>query len=500
MRSEERLERLTQTPELKMLGDANWRMSNLYFIKDQEGKRIRFRPNWAQQELSADEHPCKIILKARQLGITTYYCLKHLDNILWNDNMQAGIVAHTLDDASNLFQDKLKYAFDHLHPTIRSLFRPTGDSAKELSFSHGSAIRVGTSLRSSTLQYLHISEFGKVCAKNPEKAREIVTGSLNTIHAGQSMVIESTAEGREGFFYEMVQEARKPRPSLTNLDFKFFFFPWWKHPFYTMGVSVEISQDLKDYFAKLALGGIVLSEPQKWWYANKWKTQKEDILREFPSTPDEAFAASQEGYWYATYLKELYDSGHVTNVSYDRSLPVHTAWDLGQGDMTAIWFFQVTRSDDIRVIDFWMKNNTPLDQMAIMLKSKNYNYGTHMWPTDANARGRGGITFVDQARPLGLTGLVLEPHGFLQGINLVKTTLSRCWFDERKCMEGLKHLENYKKRWNANFGGWTSEPLHNDASHAADAFRYLCAGVDRIVGGTGSVEKDYSILRKFWGG
>src|ERR1700677_3982720 len=319
MQSEERLEKLMQNDELRMLGDENWRLNNLYYIKNQEGKKIRFQPNWAQQELSNDSHPCKIILKARQLGITTYYCLKHLDHILWNDNMQAGIVAHTVDDASNLFQDKLKYAFDHLHPAIRALFKPTGDSAKELSFSHGSSIRVGTSLRSSTLQFLHISESGKVCAKNPEKAREIVTGSLNTIHAGQSMVIESTAEGKEGYFYDMVQESRKPRSvPLTPLDFKFFFFPWWKHPFYTMGAAVEISNDLKDYFAKLALSGVVLSDPQKWWYANKWKTQKEDILREFPSTPDEAFAASQDGYWYATYLKELYDSGHVTTVSYDR--------------------------------------------------------------------------------------------------------------------------------------------------------------------------------------
>jgi hypothetical protein len=295
----------------------------------------------------------------------------------------------------------------------------------------------------------------------------------------------------------MVQKARLS-PPLTPLDFSFHFFPWWKHGEYTIGVKVPLSQDLKDYFSKLALDGMVLSDPQKWWYAKKFETQGEDIFREFPSTPEEAFSASQEGYWYASYIKELFDSGHVTNVAYDRSLPVHTAWDLGQADHMAVWFFQVNRSDDINVIDFWQKTDTRLDQIAILLKNKGYNYGTHIWPHDAGARDRSGVTFVDQARTLGLMGVVLEPHGFLQGISLVKTTLSKCWFDKTKTTEGLRMLENYKKRWSSSFGGWTAEAIHDQSSHASDAFRYLCAGVKRLVGNTGSLEQDYSILRKFF--
>lgn len=445
-----------------------------------------------------DSHPCKIVLKARQLGITTLCALLHLDSILWEDNVHAGVIAHTLDDATNIFEDKIKYPYDHIHPGIIKRFKLTGDSAKELSFSHGSAIRVGTSLRSSTNQYLHISEFGKICAKNPEKAREVVTGALNTIHTGQSCIIESTAEGKEGYFYDMCQRAMSRSPT-SPLDFKFFFFPWWKHYEYSIGIKVDFNQDLKDYFAKLDLDGIRLTDPQKWWYAAKWEVQGEDMLREFPSTPQEAFSASQEGYWYASYIKELYDSGHVTNIAYDRSIPVHTAWDLGQADYMSIWFFQVNRSDDINIIDFWQKTDTRLDQVAILLKSKNYNYGTHIWPHDANARDRSGITFVDQARTLGITGIVLEPHGFIQGISLVKTTLSKCWFDKTKCAEGLKMLENYKKRWSSSFGGWTSEAIHDQASHAADSMRYLAAGVKRLVGNTGTLEQDYGILRKFWG-
>jgi hypothetical protein len=455
--------------------------------------------NWAQKELYDNLHNFDIILKARQLGITTFFSIYLLDKVLWGENVQAGIIAHTLDDASNIFRDKLKYAFDQLHPNIRKLFRTVGDSAKELAFSHGSIIRVGTSLRSSTLQYLHVSEFGKICAKYPERAREIITGSLNTVHEGQCIFIESTAEGKEGYFYDMCQEAEKAT-KLTSLDFKFFFFPWWKHAEYTIGMPVNIPTHLEEYFAALANRGITLRDPQKWWYAKKYATQQEDMLREFPSYPDEAFQASQEGNWYALQMKELWDTGHITNVSYDRAMPVYTAWDLGQADYTAIWFFQITRTGDINVIDYFQGRDKPLDQLTQILQSRKYTYGQCVWPPDANARDRAGVTFVTQARNYGWTGLVLEQHGLRDGINLVRSTLGRCWFDQTKCKEGIATLENYKKKWSPIIGGWSSEPLHDEYSHGADAFRYLCCGLARLQGGAGSVTNDYKALRGFWGG
>jgi hypothetical protein len=458
--------------------------------------------NWAQRILYDNLHNCILVLKARQLGITTFFCIYLLDKVLWGNNIQAGIIAHTLDDAQNIFQDKLKYAFDQLHPNIRKLFRTVGDSAKELAFSHGSIIRVGTSLRSSTLQYLHISEFGKICAKSPEKAREIITGSLNTVHAGQHTFIESTAEGKEGHFFDMCQEAQKPK-ELGLLDYKFFFFPWHKHPEYTLpdftGSNEFIPGPLHEYFAKLSLDGIALTQGQKLWYCKKYAILQEDMLREFPSQPQEAFQASQEANWYAIQMKELWDTGHVTNVSYDKALPVYTAWDLGQADFTAIWFFQLPRSGDINVIDYFQGRDKPLDQLTQILQAKKFTYGTCLWPFDANARDRAGITFVTQARNYGWTGIVLEQHGLRDGINLVRSTLGKCWFDQNKCKEGLIALENYKKKWSPIIGGWTSEPLHDEYSHGADAFRYLASGISRLQGGINSLESDYSALRKYWG-
>lgn len=228
---------ISEYPELANLGSQKWRMENLYWIKDKKGNRVRFTPNWAQIDLLDDTHPCQLVLKARQLGITTFFCIKLLDHVLWEDNIQCGIIAHTLADAQSIFVDKLKFTFDHIHPALRPLFRTVGDSAKELRFSHGSTIRVGTSLRSATLNYLHISEFGKICAKYPEKAREVVTGALQTLAPGQHCYIESTAEGREGYFFDMCNESQKAKlekKKLGQLDFSFHFFPWWKEPLYQL--------------------------------------------------------------------------------------------------------------------------------------------------------------------------------------------------------------------------------------------------------------------------
>lgn len=184
-----------------------------------------------------DKHPCQVVLKARQLGITTYYCVKLLDAALWENYVQCGIIAHTLNDAQSIFVDKLKFTFDHIHPALRPLFRTVGDSAKELRFSHGSTIRVGTSLRSSTINYLHISEMGKIVIKYPEKSREIITGALQTLAPGQHCYIESTAEGSNGFYHDLCMESmrkKKEGVKLTPLDYSFHFFPWWKEKLYTL--------------------------------------------------------------------------------------------------------------------------------------------------------------------------------------------------------------------------------------------------------------------------
>src|SRR5690554_2165242 len=214
------------------LADPWWRLNNLYKIKNEYGEVVQFRPKPEQTFLYDNLWYLNIILKARQLGMTTFIQLFILDRCLFNDNVNAGIVAHTKEDAEAFFADKIKFAYDNLPVDLKRLRPATSDSARHLRFSNGSQIRVGTSLRSGTYQYIHVSEFGKMCAQYPEKAQEVITGTLNTVAPGQFVWIESTAEGAHGPFYEMCQRAERlaqaverGEASLTKLDYKFFFFP-----------------------------------------------------------------------------------------------------------------------------------------------------------------------------------------------------------------------------------------------------------------------------------
>lgn len=254
---------------------------------------------------------------------------------------------------------------------------------------------------------------------------------------------------------------------------------------------------LENYFNSLEKDyNIKLTIEQKNWYIKKKEILHEDMTREYPSTPEESFKSSQEGYWFARQLQECRDSGRVTTLSYDRTKPVYTSWDLGQNDAQSIWFFQFSKTADIMVIDYHESSDFPLDQTVQMLNSKGYTYGTHIWPHDAKARDKAGITFVDQASKFNLFGIVLKPHGILDGINLVRTTLSKIWFDEKKCQKGLHALANYKKEWNNQIGGFTSKEVHDWASHAAAAIRYLCAGID-LINEDSNVDDIYSTVNSY---
>lgn len=219
------------------LQNRSWRLRNLYSIKNKKGHRELFSPNWAQTEVLNNLHSFNVILKARQLGISTLFAIYFLDMCLFNRYINAAIIADRQKSSLEIFQDKVKFAYDHLHPIIKAISPARRDNSNELRFENGSVYRVGTSLRSGTVQLLHISEFGKICREFPAKAEEIVTGALNTVQVGQFITIESTAEGREGYFYDLVKRAQDHQirgDPLGPLDPKLFFLPWWKEPDYSL--------------------------------------------------------------------------------------------------------------------------------------------------------------------------------------------------------------------------------------------------------------------------
>lgn len=466
-----------------------WRLNNLYWIigKDPDtGKqgRMKFRLNWAQSDFINNIWFLSIILKARQLGFTTLVCILFLDTALFRPDTRCGIIAHTLDDSEEFFSNKIKYAYDNLPPWIREVMNAPSKSAKKLVLANNSSVRVGTSLRGGTFDLLHISEFGKICAQMPKKAREIVTGALNTVHVGSFVFIESTAEGREGAFYKLCTEARnrlirglKP----NKMQYKFFFFPWWKHPDYVIHEPVPIPQDLKEYFEELESKGIRLTDKQKWWYVSKRETQEDDMMREFPSTPDEAFAASISGAYYGRQMTNIRKRKRLGSVPYDPLYPVNVFWDIGFGDHMALWFHQRIGKTN-RLVHYFQANGEGLEYFVDYLQKLPYIYAKQFMPHDAaHGSAQTGKTFVEYAQSLGLRNIetVKRPRNgeeLLQQIQAVRFFLNTCWIDEEECSDGVKCLDNYRKEWDANIGAFKKTPLHDWASHGADSLRTGAVG------------------------
>lgn len=465
----------------ELLSSQAWRLQNLYFIIDAYGKKIPFKPNWAQSKLYNEQHTFNVILKARQLGMSTFLMIYALDECLFNANYSAGIIAHTREDSENLFKNKVKFAYDNLPDFVRE-FRPANsDSARKLEFSNGSSITVGTSLRGGTFQFLHVSEYGKIAARYPEKAREIKTGALNTVHTGQKIFIESTAEGNSGEFYEVCQRAERLKQEgveLTELDPKLHFYPWYMNKTYRISADVLINSDMEAYFARF---NPPLEPEQKAWYVKKAEQQGEDMKREFPSTPKEAFEQSMEGAIYQREMRLVRESGGIGDYLHEPSKRVITFWDLGKGsDYTAIWFFQHV-GNEYRFIDYHESWNEGWEFYAKLLQSKPYVYGEHVLPWDGELKvaGKEMTTIKQMLWELGVQPVrcVKKTTSVWADIkNHCKTVLPRCRFDEKNCSEGIRALDNYRKEWDDKLGQWKDKPRHDESSHGCDAFRTFALG------------------------
>lgn len=463
---------------ISKLGDKSWRLSNLYFIKDKNGHKIRFIPNYAQSRFLCSRHNRNIILKARQQGFTTLNCVSYLDDVLFNSNFSAGIIAHNLEDANAFFTDKVKFAYDNLPEVIRNARPAQTDRAGELRFNNGSSIRVRTSFRSGTLQRLHVSEFGKICAKSPDKAKEIVTGAFNAVPPDGEITIESTAEGKVGYLYdysEMARSGSRLGKALTNLDFKFHFFAWWESPEYiTDPANYVLPQRLSAYFEMLQKEhGVELSDAQKTWYAKTELLMGEDMMKEYPSFPDEAFAQSIDGAYYGQQMTTAEEQGRVGKVPWEPMLKVHVAFDLGMSDSMTMWFFQLEPGGARRYIDYYENSGEGLLHYVNKMKEKPYIYGKIILPHDAKVRELGtGISRAEKLIELGLRDQEIIPNMSLaEGIDATRSMIPRCWFDEAKCKDGIEALKQYRKDWDDKAGVWKNKPLHDWTSHAADSFR-----------------------------
>jgi hypothetical protein len=465
--------------------DPRWRIANLYRITDKSGAIVPFRPNWAQQELLDQMHNRNLVLKARQLGITTLMALVELDACIFTPNTRAAIIAHRLDDAKVIFRDKVKFAFDQLDEGLKSAVFSTQESADTLTLSNNSSFRVSTSTRSGTLQWLHISEYGKICAQFPDKAQEILTGAIPSAEQGV-ITIESTAEGADGDFFEKSMaaiSAYNMKRELTRLDYKFFFFPWWREPKYRLPQSVVPSNpDDNAYFEKLereireetANPVFSFTQSQKNW----WLKQEQDlggmVKREYPGTAREAFEQAIDGAYFADQIASAEKHGRIGKFPVDPRYPVNTFWDLGRNDLTTIWLEQ-----DIdavyRFVGYYENSDEWIGHYIQWLKEwqldHGISYGKHYLPHDGD---RQSLWLPDGTAAV-MSSLRFNPtfvprvSDKMEAINITRRKFSLCQFDETACAVGIKGLKMFRRDWNDRLGVWSDRPRHDINSHRADS-------------------------------
>lgn len=186
-----------------------------------------------------------------------------------------------------------------------------------------------------------------------------------------------------------------------------------------------------------------------------------------------SFDASVEGAFYAKEMARAEEDGRICRLPVEPTVKVDTWWDLGIDDATAIWFVQDV-GQERRIIDYLEVSGEGLPSIAKRLDAKDYRYGRHILPHDAEARELGtGKSRIETLRALGLLNLeVIGQQDVADGINAVRMMLSKCWFDAVRCERGIEALKQYRREWDGKRQVWRERPLHDWSSHAADAARY----------------------------
>lgn len=473
------------SPEIvDAFSDREWRLDNLYWVQDEYGNVVKFRLRPPQRKLLQDLHYLNLVLKARQIGFSTLILLIALDCCIWNDHFAAGLIADTKKNAENLLV-RIKFAYDSLPDEIQRLVPLLTSNSTDMAFANGSTIEVGVSLRSSTKNLLHISEYGKICAQQPNKAKEIKSGSLNTLAPRQLAFIESTAEGKGGDFYDKVQQGRKIQESgriEADLEWRFHFFPWWLDPKYASGQPITLSADEVKYFEELEAEGVKLTAAQEFWYAAKSREQGDEMFREFPSTAEEAFSGASEGAIFGKQMRGLRKLGKIGRYPFIPGIPVNTFWDFGVNDMQTIWLHQEVAGEN-NFIGYYENNNVGLAHYFTWLDKwaapRSAVWGKHHGPHDVDQRRQGlKVTTIKQiAADVGFMFKKVDrnPSEYAQ-IENARRRLASCNFDESACAKGVLHLENYTWEWDENNSVWSNEPRHNEASHGAKGFMTFTDG------------------------
>ncbi len=311
-----------------------------------------------------------------------------------------------------------------------------------------------TELRVELINGARIRLYG---ADNPDTLRGL---------ALDGVVLDEVADMRPRVWSEVIRPALADRNGWAT----FIGTPKGHNEFYRIWQTAQGREDWFSLRLRASETGIVpqgeldsareqMSDDQ---YAQEWET---------------SFEAAVLGAYYGKEMLQAEAEGRISNVPVERGATVHTSWDLGIGDSTAIWFAQQV-GKEVRIVDYYEASGVGLDHYAKVLQSKGYVYGDHIVPHDAAQRELGtGKSRVETLAALGIKTRIAPKLGVDDGINAARLLLARCWFDRTRCNDGIEALKLYRREWDEERKVFKPRPLHDFCSHAADAFRYLAVGL-----------------------
>ena len=198
-------------------------------------------------------------------------------------------------------------------------------------------------------------------------------------------------------------------------------------------------------------------------YLNVWEGNTRQVL---------------DGAVYANELRKAQEESRIKDVNVDLTIPVSTFWDIGWADLNSIWFVQTISGGEVRVIDFYQNCQKTIDHYVQILQTKGYTYRDHWLPHDAEHKNMTGKSVKDIMQNMGLPVRITPKLAISDGINAARMLMNRCYFDQNRCAEGLQALRHYRYDVDPDTKLFSKSPLHDQNSHAADAWRYTAVALD----------------------
>ena len=403
--------------------------------------KIPYKPRDLQAEMHKDLKRWNVLVMHRRFGKTVFavnHMIKHALTCPL-PRPRVALVAPTFTQAKRISWDYVKY-YAGVIPGVTF-----NETELRADFPNGGRIMLLSGENPDALRgiYLDLCVFDEYGMQNPRVWGEVVRPALSDREG--AAIFLGTPNGHN-HFYEIMQQAKN-----------------------------EVSEGSDYWYWKIAKASETKLVKEEELDAARKQMTEEQYEQEYECS----FTAAIIGAYYGRLLVELEDKDRVTRVPYDPALPVHTAWDLGINDSTAIWFAQIFRGGAVNVIDYYENTGFGLDHYAEVLRQKDYHYGDHLAPHDIEIRELGsGKSRLETAFSLGIRFKVIPKMKVADGINAARLLIPKCYFDKDNCAVGIDMLKQYRQEWDEKRKIFRDQPRHDFTSHAADAFRYLAIGLE----------------------